>query len=33
MWPDPKPLRDKVYANLEELKRTATFVRATSISV
>ena len=33
MWPEPKPLRDKLYGNLEELKRTATFVRATGISV
>ena len=33
MWPEPKPLRDKLYDNLEELRRTATFVRATGISV
>ena len=32
MWPEPIPLRDKVYGNLEELK-TAAFVRATGISV
>ena len=33
MWPEPIPLRDKLYGNLEELRRTATFVRATDISV
>ena len=33
MWPEPKPLRDKLYGNLEELKRTAAFVRATGVSV
>ena len=33
MWPEPKPLRDQVYGNLEVLKRTAAFVRATGISV
>ena len=33
MWPEPKPLRDKLCSNLEELKRTAAFVRATGISV
>ena len=32
MWPEPKPLTDKLYGDLEELKRTATFVRATVIS-
>ena len=26
MWPQPIPLRDKLYGNLEELKRTAAFV-------
>ena len=26
MWSEPKPLRDKLYANLEELWRTAAFV-------
>ena len=33
MWPEPKPLRDKLYGNLEELKKTASFVKATGISV
>ena len=33
MWPEPKPLRDKLYGSLEELKRTTAFVRATDISV
>ena len=33
MWPEPKPLRDKLNGNLEELRRTAAFVRATGISV
>ena len=33
MWPNPIPLRDKLYDNLEELRRTAAFVRATGISV
>ena len=33
MWPELKPLRDKLYGSLEELKRTAAFVRATGISV
>ena len=33
MWPEPKPLRDKLYGNLEELQRTAAFVRATGISI
>ena len=33
MWPEPTPLRDKHYDNLEELRRTAAFVRATGISV
>ena len=23
MWPEPTPLRDKLYGNLEELRRTA----------
>ena len=31
MW--PVPLRDKLYGNLEEVRRTAAFVRATGISV
>ena len=33
MWPEPKPLRSKLYGNLEELKRTAAFLRATGISI
>ena len=33
MWPEPTPLRDKLYGNLEELRRTAAFGRATGISV
>ena len=33
MWPDPTLLRDKLYGNPEELRRTAAFVRATGISV
>ena len=31
-WPDPMLLRDKLYGNLEELRRTAAFVRITGIS-
>ena len=33
VWPEPIPLTDKLYGNLEELRRTAAFVRATGISV
>ena len=33
MWPEPIPLRIKLYGSLEELRRTVTFVRATGISV
>ena len=33
MWPEPKPLRDKLYGNLEELRRTAAFMRVTGISL
>ena len=33
MWPEPTLLRDKLYGNLEELRRTTAFVRATGISV
>ena len=33
MWPEPKPLRDKLYGNLEELKSTAAFLWATGIYV
>ena len=29
MWPEPIPLRDKLYGNLEELRRTAATVQAT----
>ena len=32
-WPDPTPLRDKLYGNLEELRKTAAFVRTTGISI
>ena len=32
-WPDPTLLRDKLYGNLGELRRTAAFVRATGISI
>ena len=32
-WPEPTLLRDKLYCNLEELRRTAAFVRATGISI
>ena len=33
MRPGPKLLRDKLYGNLEELRRTAAFVRTTGISI
>ena len=33
MWSEPKLLRDKLYGNPEELRRTATFMRATGISI
>ena len=33
MWPEPKSLRDKLYGNLQELKRTVAVVRAAGISV
>ena len=33
MWPEPILLRDKLYGSLEELKRTAAFVKAIGISV
>ena len=33
LWPEPIPLWDKLYSYLEELRRTAAFVRATGISV
>ena len=32
-WPEPTLLRDKLHGNLEELRRTAAFVRATGISI
>ena len=32
-WLEPTPLMDKLYGNLEELRRTAAFVRATGISI
>ena len=33
MWPEPTLLRAKLYGNLEELRRTAAFVRTTGISI
>ena len=33
MWPEPTLVRNKLYGNLEELKRTAAFVRTTGISI
>ena len=33
VWPEPIPPRVKLCGNLEELRRTAAFVRATGISV
>ena len=33
MWPEPIPLRIKLYGNLEELRPTTNFMRATGISV
>ena len=32
-WPEPTLLRDKLYGNLEELRRTAALGRATGISI
>ena len=32
MWPEPPLLKDKLYGNMEELRRTTAFVRATGIS-
>ena len=32
MWPEPTLLRVKLYGNLEELRRTAAFLRTTGIS-
>ena len=33
MWPEPMLLRDKLYGNLEELRRTAAVMRTTGISI
>ena len=33
MWLEPTLLRNKLYGNLEELRRTAAFVRTTGISI
>ena len=33
MWPERTLLRDKLYGNLEELRRTAAFVRTTGIFI
>ena len=33
MWPELTLLRDKLYGNLEELRRTAAFLRTTGISI
>ena len=33
VWPEPIPLKDKLYGNLEELRKTAAFVRATGTYV
>ena len=33
MWPEPMLLREKLYGSLEELRKTAAFVRATGISI
>ena len=32
-WPEPIPLKEKLYGDLEALRRTASFVRATGVSV
>ena len=32
-WPEPTLLGDELYSNLEELRKTAAFVRATGISI
>ena len=32
MWPEPTLLRDKLYGNLEEVRRTAAFVRTIGAS-
>ena len=31
MWPEPIPLRDRLYGNMEELRRSAAFMRVTGI--
>ena len=33
MWPEPMLLKDKLFGNLDELWRTAAFVRTTGISI
>ena len=33
MWPEPTLLRDTLSGNLEELRRTAAFVKTTGISI
>ena len=33
MWLEPTLLRDKLHGNLEELRRTAAFVRTTGVSI
>ena len=33
MWLEPIPMRDKLCGNIEELRRTAAFARATGTSV
>ena len=32
-WPEPAPLRFKLYGDLEDLRRMAAFVQATGISI
>ena len=32
-WPEGRPLREKLYGDLAELKRTAAFVRATGVDI
>ena len=32
-WPDYPPLRDRLYGNLEALRRTAAYVRGTGVSI
>jgi hypothetical protein len=32
-WPDQTDLRTKLFGNLEELRRTAAFVRATGLDI